>query len=91
MAGMVPPECTPHAALLCLAFTRPAPVPQTSPPPIEVVPSRTTPHPLLMGSVLNFSHRIDRLSFSEEPLGAHTLDGDFKLTNDSALPALFAL
>lgn len=29
--------------------------------------------------LMNFSHRIDRLSFSEEALGAHTLDGDIKL------------
>lgn len=30
----------------------------------------------------NFSHRIDRLSFSEEKIGAHTLDGEYKVTKD---------
>lgn len=34
-------------------------------------------------SALNFSHRIDRFSFSEETIGAHTLDGDLKVTSDN--------
>ena len=33
---------------------------------------------------LNFSHRIDRLSFAEEHMGAHTLDGDLKVTHRGA-------
>eukprot|EP00041_Stephanoeca_diplocostata_P018585 m.389852 g.389852 ORF g.389852 m.389852 type:complete len:367 (+) comp21055_c0_seq1:170-1270(+) len=32
---------------------------------------------------LNFSHRIDRLAFSDEAVGVHTLDGNLRHTNDA--------
>ena len=32
---------------------------------------------------MNFSHRIDRLSFSDEELGAYALDGDIQLAAHS--------
>eukprot|EP00037_Helgoeca_nana_P002798 m.36183 g.36183 ORF g.36183 m.36183 type:complete len:363 (+) comp12843_c0_seq1:304-1392(+) len=31
---------------------------------------------------VNFSHRIDRLSFSDEEIGGHTLDGDCQVADD---------
>ena len=34
---------------------------------------------------LNFSHRIDRLSFSDSEIGGHTLDGDLKVTQDGKM------
>jgi hypothetical protein len=30
---------------------------------------------------VNFSHRIDRLSFSDNEAGGHTLDGELKITD----------
>lgn len=32
---------------------------------------------------LNFSHRIDRLAFSDEAVGVHTLDGNLRHTDDA--------
>jgi hypothetical protein len=37
---------------------------------------------LVPPEALNFSHRIDRLSFSDEAVGVHTLDGNLRVTED---------
>jgi hypothetical protein len=43
----------------------------------------TFPSPLFTAEI-NFSHRIDRFSFSEEERGAMSLDGDLKETEEGA-------
>eukprot|EP00056_Hartaetosiga_gracilis_P002507 m.54275 g.54275 ORF g.54275 m.54275 type:complete len:402 (+) comp11082_c0_seq1:116-1321(+) len=45
--------------------------------------SHTCSIPFLLSKAYNFSHRIDRFSFSEDQRGAMALDGDLKTTTEA--------